>query len=69
MGRFWHPRGMVLARVGQFLQTRIPVRVTCGACAQAALLTPLPGCVPAFQEVAEVRIENEKQLDDSAENF
>ena len=44
MGRFWHPRGMVLARVAAYLQTRIP-------------------------EIAEVRIENEKQLDDSAENF
>jgi len=30
MGRFWHPRGMVLARVGQFLQTRIPVRASNG---------------------------------------
>jgi hypothetical protein len=26
MGRFWHPRGMVLARVAQYMQTRIPVR-------------------------------------------
>jgi len=23
-GRFWHPRGMVLARVGAYLQARIP---------------------------------------------
>ncbi len=44
MGRFWHPRGMVLARVAQYLQMRIP-------------------------EIGEVRIESEKQLDDSAENF
>ena len=39
MGRFWHPRGMVLARVGQFLQTRIPVRANHGRGASPALLT------------------------------
>ncbi len=32
MGRFWHPRGMVLARVAHYLQLRIPVR----ACPHAA---------------------------------
>jgi len=39
MGRFWHPRGMVLARVAQYMQTRIPVRgLGCASAAFGALL-------------------------------
>jgi hypothetical protein len=94
-GRFWHPRGMVLARVAQYLQSRIPVRrrtqhahaaayvaralrAACSACAGlclrrcicalCSLATLARTCAP-LQEIAEVIIENEKQLDDSAENF
>ncbi|MQM07592.1 hypothetical protein Taro_040432 [Colocasia esculenta] len=43
-GRFWHKRSTVLARLGTYLQNRIP-------------------------EILEVDIEDEKQLDDSPENF
>ncbi|XXG81433.1 hypothetical protein AAC387_Pa09g2068 [Persea americana] len=43
-GRFWHTRAMVLARLGNYLKSRIP-------------------------EILEVEIEDEKQLDDSPENF
>jgi hypothetical protein len=92
MGRFWHPRGMVLARVAHYLQTRIPVRPRCaGLRAAVARVCVRPGkntaataptsvwrsrslrlafaCALLAQEIAEVVIEDEKQLDDSAENF
>ncbi|KAG0467978.1 hypothetical protein HPP92_017306 [Vanilla planifolia] len=43
-GRFWHKRETVLARLANYLKSRIP-------------------------DVLEVDIEDEKQLDDSPENF
>ena len=43
-GRFWHPRKMVLARVGAVLKRRFP-------------------------DLAEVSVEDEAQLDDSAASF
>ena len=43
-GRFWHPRKMVLARVGAVLMRRFP-------------------------DLAEVNVESEAQLDDSAASF
>ncbi|KAK6918782.1 hypothetical protein RJ641_017204 [Dillenia turbinata] len=43
-GKFWHKRSTVLARLGNYLQQRIP-------------------------EILEVDIEDEKQLDDSPDNF
>ncbi|QHN86467.1 uncharacterized protein LOC107648292 isoform X1 [Arachis ipaensis] len=57
-GRFWHKRSDVVARVANYLKQRIPPRT------RAKHVPYLD-----FQEILEVDIEDEKQLDDSPENF
>lgn len=67
-GRFWHKRSTVIARLGNFLKQRIPVSLKI-----ADLRNSIELCNDfvdiVSQEILEVDIEDEKQLDDSPENF
>lgn len=67
-GRFWHQRSTVVARLGNYLKQRIPVSLKI-----ADLRNSIELCNDfvdiVSQEILEVDIEDEKQLDDSPENF
>lgn len=77
-GRFWHKRSTVLARVANYLKQRIPVSPFSSLSFIFLAITLrliVEKLVKAYhlshprQEILEVDIEDEKQLDDSPENF
>lgn len=68
-GRFWHERSLVLARLGNYLKERIPVSLVHFNLVTFFIYGYNNGGNGCFQEILEVDIEDEKQLDDSPENF
>lgn len=81
-GRFWHKRSTVVARVGNYLKQRIPVSQYLLSNFITIIIVSLSLCnglhagkfflilfLFPCQEILEVEIEDEKQLDDSPENF
>ena len=73
-GRFWHKRSTVVARLGNYMKQRIPVSqklVFTVLCVFIRMHCSFTNNFWFFwcQEILEVEIEDEKQLDDSPENF
>lgn len=67
-GRFWHQRSTVVARLGNYLKQRIPVSLKIADLRNSIELCNYFVDI-VLQEILEVDIEDEKQLDDSQENF
>lgn len=67
-GRFWHQRSTVVARLGNYLKQRIPVSLKIADLRNSIELCNYFVDI-VLQEILEVDIEDEKQLDDSPENF